>query len=76
MECVICKNGETLRGKTTVTLEREGSVVVIKDVSAEICNNCGEYYLDDETAGQVLHKANDAINKGAELEVISLKKTA
>ena len=76
MNCVICKNGETYKGKTTVTLEREGSIVVIKGVSANICNNCGEYYLDDKTAGEMLQKANDAIKKGAEIEVINMKKTA
>ena len=76
MNCVICKNGETSKGKTTVTLERGGSIVVIKGVSAEICNNCGEYYLDDKTTGEVLQKANDAVKKGAEIEVINMKKTA
>lgn len=76
MNCVICKNGETSKGKTTVTLEKQGSIVVIKGVSAEICNNCGEYYLDDETAGEVMQKANEAYKKGAEIEVINMKRTA
>lgn len=76
MNCVICKNGETSEGKTTVTLEKQGSIVVIKGVSADICNNCGEYYLDDETAGEVLQKANEAYKKGAEIEVINMKRTA
>lgn len=76
MKCVICKNGETAKGKTTVTLEKNGSIVVIKGVPANICNNCGEYYLDDKTTGEVLQKANEAYKKGAEIEVINMKKTA
>lgn len=76
MKCVICKNGETFKGETTVTLERGGSVIVIKGVSASICNNCGEYYLSKKTTKEVLDKANDAIVKGAEFEVIKLMKTA
>lgn len=76
MQCVICKNGETTKGKATVTLEKDGSVVVIKGVSANICNNCGEYYLDDKTTDEVLQKANEAYRKGAEIEVINMKKTA
>ncbi|MEI6677698.1 MAG: hypothetical protein WCL21_03765 [Mariniphaga sp.] len=32
MKCAICKNGETAKGKITVTLEKSGSIVVIKGV--------------------------------------------
>ena len=45
MKCVICKNGETRDGAATVTLERGGATVVVKEVPAEVCGNCGEYYL-------------------------------
>ena len=76
MKCVICKNGETTIGKATVTLERGESIVVIKGVVASICNNCGEYYLDQKTTREVLQKANEAYKKGAKIEVINLKKTA
>ena len=76
MKCVICRNGETFKDKTTVTLEREGSIVVIKGVSADICNNCGEYYLDDESAGVALQIAKDAVKNGVEIEVINMLKTA
>ena len=76
MKCVICKNGETTNGKATVTLERGESIVVIKGVAASICNNCGEYYLDQETTKEVLQKANEAYKKGAEIEVINMRKSA
>jgi len=76
MKCVICKNGETTKGKATVTLEHGDSIVVIKGVVASICNNCGEYYLDQETTKEVLQKANEAYKKGAEIEVINMRKTA
>ena len=76
MKCVICRNGETFEGETTVTLERGGSVIVIKGVSASICNNCGEYYLNEKTTKEVLQKANDAFANGAEIEVINMMKTA
>ena len=75
MKCVICKNGETSKGKTTVTIERGGTIVVIKGVSAGICNNCGEYYLDQKTMEEILQKANEAYQKGAEIEVINIKKS-
>lgn len=53
MKCMICKTGETHAGNTTVTLHRGQTVVVIRDVPAEICEDCGEYYPDDATANRV-----------------------
>jgi YgiT-type zinc finger domain-containing protein len=76
MDCVICKNGKTRRGKATVTLERGGSIIVIKDVPADICQNCGEYYLDTEMTKEVLKRAEQSVKKGSELEVIKMKKVA
>ncbi len=76
MKCVICKNGVTKKGKVTVTLERAGSIIVIKEVLADVCNNCGEYYLNAETTKEVLKKAEDSYNKGTEIEVTKLRKSA
>jgi YgiT-type zinc finger domain-containing protein len=49
MECALCKVGTTEKGTVTVTLERNGAIVLIKEVPAEICTNCGHYYLTEET---------------------------
>ncbi|MEH1932856.1 MAG: type II toxin-antitoxin system MqsA family antitoxin [Nostoc sp.] len=70
MKCVICQHGETKPGLVTVTLERDECIIVLKKVPAEICDNCGEYYLSDAVTEQVLEKAESAINNGAELEII------
>lgn len=70
MKCVICKHGQTNPGLVTVTLEREESIVIIKKVPAEVCDNCGEYYLSDEITEQVLQRAEKAIANGAEVEII------
>jgi YgiT-type zinc finger domain-containing protein len=70
MRCVICKHGETKSGLVTVTLERDESIVVIKKVPAEVCSNCGEYYLNDQITEQVLERAEVAVNNGAEVEII------
>jgi YgiT-type zinc finger domain-containing protein len=69
MECVICKNGKTFEGFATVTLEQNNSVVVIKEVPANICNNCGHYYLAEEFASKVLAIAQETVKKGVEIEV-------
>ena len=70
MKCVICKTGETRPGKTTVTLQRGATTVLIKDTPAEICQNCGEYYLSEEVAGRVYADAEAAVRRQAELEIL------
>ena len=42
MKCVICQYGETEPGTTTVTLTRDETTIVIRDVPAQICTICGE----------------------------------
>jgi YgiT-type zinc finger domain-containing protein len=70
MNCVICKTGETQPGRVTVTLERAGTVVLILDVPAEVCRNCGEYYLDDAVTRVVLGQAEDAASRHTEVEIV------
>lgn len=68
--CVICKTGMLQPGTATVTLERGQTMVVIKGVPADVCDNCGEYYLSAEMSGQVLALAESAVSKGAEVEIL------
>lgn len=70
--CSICKTGELEPGKVTVTLEKEGAVVLLKNVPAQVCNNCSSYFLDAETTRIVLQKAENSVKNGAELEVIQM----
>ncbi len=70
MTCVICKTGRTEPGVTTVTLQRGNTGVVIKDVPAQICGDCGEYYLGELEAQKVNTLAEGATERNAELEIL------
>jgi YgiT-type zinc finger domain-containing protein len=70
MNCVICKNGTTHPGHVTVTLQRGDTIVILKQVPADVCANCGEYYLSAEVASQVLERAERAVKSGAEIEIL------
>ena len=70
MTCVVCKLGETVPGVTTVVLQRGETTVIIKNVPADICDNCGEYYLSEDTTRRVLALAETAVAQGAEIEVL------
>ncbi len=54
----------------TVTLSRGETVVVVKGTPAEICRNCGEYYLDEAVAGWVYATAQSAADRHAEVEIL------
>ncbi len=69
MKCTICKTGETHPGLATVTLQREQTVVVFRDVPAEICEDCGEYYLDQATAQRIYADAEDTLRRRVEVEI-------
>jgi len=70
MKCVICKQGNTIPGKVTVTLQRGETIVVIKEVPADVCENCGEYFLSESVTESVLKTAEQAVEKGTEVEII------
>lgn len=70
MKCVICKSGDTREGHATVTLQRDQSTIVIKDVPAQVCENCGEYYLSEDISAKVMALAENAIMHNAEVEIL------
>lgn len=69
VKCVICKVGDIRQGKATVTLERDGTTLVIKGVPARVCDNCGEEYVDEETADQLLKTAEEAVRAKVQVDI-------
>ncbi len=76
MKCLICKHGETQLGDTTVTLEKNGSIIVIKHVPAHVCDNCGEKYVDSEISAELLKKGQEIINNGVEVDIREFQSVA
>ena len=70
MKCVLCKHGDTSAGQVTVTLQRGDSTIIIKGVPAEVCVNCGEYYLSESVTREVMKLAEEAVRKGVEVEIL------
>jgi YgiT-type zinc finger domain-containing protein len=66
---MICKHGETKKGTTTVTLEKDGSTIVFKEVPAHICDNCGEKYIDEAVTKELLKKAREIVKNGVEVDI-------
>lgn len=69
MKCVICKHGETHPGTATEVLQRDGSVIVYRNVPAQVCDNCGETYLDEATTARLLAEADALASAGTVVDV-------
>jgi YgiT-type zinc finger domain-containing protein len=69
MKCAICKQGETRRGAATVTLERESTMLIVKSVPAQVCQNCGEEYLNEDVTAKLLQEAEEAVRAGVQMTI-------
>ncbi len=69
MKCTACKHGETQAGTATVTLSREQLTLVVKCVPAQVCENCGEEYVDEAITGRLLETAEEDARSGVQVDV-------
>lgn len=76
MKCVICKHGQTRPGTASIILERDGAVILIRDVPGELCTTCGEVYHSQEVTALVLGQAEQAYQNGVTVEVRHYRKAA
>lgn len=69
MKCVMCKHGETRAGVTSLLLTRDEFTLVMRDVPAEVCEICGEDYLDNSVVKRLYHLAESMKRQGAVFDV-------
>jgi YgiT-type zinc finger domain-containing protein len=69
MNCIVCHHGETRAGTTTVTFHRDGQTIVVNEVPAEVCENCGEAYVSYEITARLLDIAAEAHEARAQVLV-------
>lgn len=65
----MCKKFELYPGVTTITLERDELSLVLKNVPALVCPNCGEAYADESTAARLLDTAHEMEADGLQMEI-------
>lgn len=69
--CHAC-GGSMTQGKTTVTVDFGTGVVVLRNVPATVCSQCGEEWISDDIAAKIEDIVEDAKEKRSEVEVMSL----
>jgi len=71
---VICPScgGSLEKGETTFTVDFGSGVVVIRNVPATICTQCGMEWLDDAVTDKIESVVKEAKDKHSIVEVMSL----
>ena len=70
MRCFMCK-GDLIPMKKTYVAILEDCVVIVKDVPAQVCSQCGEAYYSDEVSDHledIVSKVKDMVQEVAILE--------
>lgn len=62
MTCLVCKHNRFRKGTTILPIERGAAILLITDIPARVCENCGETYLEEETAQGVQDLANETLD--------------
>ena len=60
MICTICKTGNCKPGKTHFSAFVKDAFIVVKNVDALICENCGEAYYDSDTTINIQKQVDQA----------------
>ena len=70
MNCLICRQAETVDKLTSVHFERGEFRLVVNSVPARVCPKCGEAYVDESVAVRLLRDAEEMSRVGINDNVI------
>jgi len=70
--CPIC-GGTKAQGTTTFTVDLGFGVVVVRNVPALVCDQCGADWIADETAERLEKTVNDTCQQHKQAEVTAYK---
>ena len=66
MTCPTCGSGSLGSGVTVFAADVDGTLVVVRNVPASVCDACGEAYVDDGVSEELETTINDARGRGTE----------
>jgi YgiT-type zinc finger domain-containing protein len=66
MTCPTCGQDALAPGTTTFATDAAGTVVVLRDVPAEVCGNCSEAFIGDDVAAELEVQVAAAKSNGIE----------
>ena len=69
MICPICKCAHTRPGFASVTLDRDAMTLLFKSVPAQVCDNCGEEFIDETASANLLDTAEATARAGVQVKL-------
>ena len=73
MRCIMCK-GDVLRAKNTYIQEFDDCIIIIKNVPALVCSQCGEVYYSDEISDKLEEIVNRLQNMVKDVAIFEYDK--
>ena len=61
-------------GTMTFTADLQTGLLVVRDVPATVCDQCGSQWLDNDAAKKIDQYANEMQIKGAQVEIVSYRR--
>ncbi len=71
-KCPLCK-GDLKKGDTTYSVDLGFGIVVVRNVPAKVCGQCGEEWIESKVAEELEKIVNTAREHRFEIEVISFQ---
>ncbi len=75
MKCVLCE-ANLIKGNVNHIVDFEGHIIIIKGVPANICKQCGEYFIENDVALKLEKIIEEAKKNKAEIFVINYSEMA
>jgi YgiT-type zinc finger domain-containing protein len=63
MFCDFCQTGILQEEITTIALERHNTLIVLEEVPALVCTQCGEAYTNDVATESLLDRAERGVGQ-------------
>jgi len=68
--CPLC-GGRKQPGKTTYSVDLGSGVILVRNVPATVCMQCGEAWIDNHTAQKLEQITQEAREKGLQVEIVA-----
>lgn len=70
--CPLC-GGRMEGGTMTFTADLNAGLLVVRDVPATVCDQCGAEWLDNDASAKIDEYAKEMQTKGAQVEIVSYR---
>ncbi len=70
MKCFMCK-GETEKKLVNYLVDIDGTIIIIKQVPANVCVQCGERFFDDDVMENLEKIINEVKKVSMEISIVN-----